>query len=254
MKKTMMIVVVTAACGSDSPTGPGMVNNSGLDGSVADAPTDGAIAALGASEVLLSFGTVLTHTRSQGLSTMISNQGGSSVISSLVLGGAGAAAYVIDSETCVGTALSGASTCAAQIKFAPTAAGAFDALLTVNGSASGVTTVVLKGTGVPAGALAISPSAGMFGAVTAGMSGDVSFGLQNSGTTPSGAITVVLSGADADLFQVTANNCAGGLAASGSCSLTVRFSPIALGAQSATLSASDAAGGAVNAQLSGTGI
>lgn len=68
------------------------------------------------------------------------------------------------------------------------------------------------------------------------------------------AITIVVSGPDAGLFQVAANNCAGGLASSGSCSLTVRFSPTALGARSATLSASDVLGGTMTAALSGTGI
>jgi hypothetical protein len=107
---------------------------------------------------------------------------------------------------------------------------------------------------VPPGALAFTPPSGAFNNVTAGMSGDVSLALQNTSTAPSGAITVQISGPDLALFQVTANNCAGGLAASGTCSLTVRFSPTATGASSATLSASDALGGTMTAALTGTGI
>jgi hypothetical protein len=232
-----------------------MVNNAGLDGSVGDdAAPDGAIASLVSNTVLLSFGTVLTSTESAGQSATISNQGDASVIASLVTSGAGATAYVIDSETCVGTTLAGPSTCSAQVRFAPTVAGASDATLTVNGSGSGLVTIVLKGTGVPPGALAFTPTSGAFNNVTAGMSGDVTLGLQNTSTAPSGAITVQISGPDLDQFQVTANNCAGGLAASGTCSLTVRFSPTATGARNATLSASDALGATMTAALTGTGI
>lgn len=249
----MLLFVV--ACGSESGAPPpgGMVNNAGLDGSIPDASIDAANATLSSSDVVLAFGTVLVNTRSAGLTATISNQGGPSMISNVIVSGTGAAAYVIEVDTCPGATLSGAATCAAQVRFAPTTVGTADASLVVTGTGAGSTTIVLKGTGAVAGALAITPPNGSFGNVAANATHDVSFQLQNVGTTPTGAITIALSGPDAGLFQVIADNCAGGLASSASCTLTVRFSPVSVGARTATLGISDALGGTMTAALSGTG-
>ena len=228
-----------------------MVNNAGLDAAPPDTTIDGPNATLAASDAVLAFGTVLVDTRSAGLTATISNQGGPSTITSVVV--TGATAYVIDADTCLGATLSGAATCTIRVRFEPLAAGATSASLVVTGSAAGATTIALKGTGAVAGALAFTPPDAAFGTVASNATGDVVLTLQNVGTTPTGAITLALSGPDVGLFTVISDNCAGGLAASGTCTLTVRFSPVSPGARSATLSATDALGGAMTAALTGTG-
>ena len=253
MKRAVLVVLVACSDGYTPPDLSGItVNNAGLE-DAAIPEIDGGVASLLSSEAVLQFGTVLTNTESAMLTTTISNQGDASTGSSLVLGGAAPSAFTVAGDTCTGTTLQGVATCVAQVRFAPSAAGAVQATLTINGTANGSTSVVLKGTGAVAGALGFTPSAGAFGNVAAAASGDVSIALQNVGTTQTGAITVDVSGVDAALFQLTANNCAGGLAAGATCGLVVRFSPTTTGARSATLTASDALGGAMTAALSGNG-
>ncbi len=257
--KSPLIVLLVAACSSAPSTNPTpMVNGDGLDGGVIDGtvPIDGGVATLSSTDSVLSFGTVLANTASAvDLKASISNQGDPSHISGVVVSGSGAGAFLIVAEDCFGTTLGGTSSCTVKVRFVPTVIGVADATLTVTGSGGGVTTIALKGTGVPAGALAFTPVDGAFGNVIATKTADLSLTLENVGTTLSGAITANLSGPDAASFLVVASNCAGGLAPSTSCSLTVRFSPNgASGARSATLSASDAQGGTMTAALSGTGI
>jgi len=256
--KAAILIVLAVGCGDgnlppDDRSGI-YVNNSGLDGSVDGAnPVDGPNAALSCSDLVLSFGTVLVDSRSAGLTATIANQGGPSVISGLVISGSGANDFVVDDETCLGVTVTATSTCTARVRFSPTAVGSSTATLTVNGSATGTTSVGLKGAGAIAGALAFTPPNGAFNNVTANTSANVILALQNVGATPTGDITVDLSGPDLGLFQVTANNCAG-LAPLGTCSLTVTFSPVNPGARTATLSVSDAFGGTMTAALTGTGI
>lgn len=252
MKAALLAALAVTGCGDSPPEHGGMVNNHGLDGSVADPIPDGPNAVL-STATLLPFGTVLVNTESAAMPATISTTGGASEISSLAISGTGASAYVIESETCIGSTVDSTSTCLAKVHFAPTAAGLMTATLAITGSANGAVTIALTGSGATAGALAFTPTSGVFGNVTSGAMFDVALQLQDVGTTPTGAITLDISGPDAAVFFVTANNCGGGVAASASCNLTVRFSPATTGARSATLTATDAWGGSMTLSLSGTG-
>lgn len=252
MNRAIIIIATMAACSDGATPHDQMVNNHGLDGGSVegDAPIDGANAVL-ASTPVVSFGTVLVNTES-AMAVAITNTGGASEISNLAISGSGA--YLISSDSCIGSTVTSTAGCDVHVAFAPTTAGVTDATLAVTGTANGSTMIVLKGTGANAGALGFTPTSGAFGNVTAATTADVVLQLQNVGTTATGAISVEISGPDAAFFVRTASNCGGGLAASATCSVTVRFSPQNPGARSATLSATDAYGGAMTAALTGTGI
>ncbi len=95
-----------------------------------------------------------------------------------------------------------------------------------------------------------------FGTVVTGTtSAPASFTVTNSGTVASGALTVALGGADAGLFALASNGCAGmTLAPAASCQLTVTLTPTTQGTPSATLTVSATPGGSVQATLSGMAV
>jgi len=104
--------------------------------------------------------------------------------------------------------------------------------------------------------LTISPDSQTFGMLVQNRgSASQTFMVSNNGQQATGVLSVVLGGTGRTEFQVTADSCTGqSLMGGGSCAITVRFAPVSLGAKTASLTASAAAGVSVVAQLSGTGI
>lgn len=160
--------------------------------------------------------------------------------------------------TC-GSSLAASGSCTISVAFTPTAAGSRSGTLSI--SHSGLTTAVpikLSGTGLAAAAPTISLDASSF-----------AFGNQTVNTTSSaktltvsntgnaalnfGAITL---GGTAAADYNTTGSCAVGtpVAAGGSCTLSLRFTPSTTGSRSASLTlASDASNGNATVSLSGTG-
>jgi len=102
--------------------------------------------------------------------------------------------------------------------------------------------------------LTIAPQSYQYGSVAVGASSaSQSFAVTNTGQSVSGPISVAVTGADTADFVIDANSCTATLAAGGSCSVSVHFTPTAAGARTATLSVSGAPGGSVTSSLKGTG-
>jgi hypothetical protein len=94
-----------------------------------------------------------------------------------------------------------------------------------------------------------SPTALNFGSQTAGTtSAPQTVTVSNSGSTAASVSSVTITG---DFSQ--ANTCGTSIAAGGSCTVTVKFSPTAAGSRSGTLTVNTDVSGAVSVALNGTG-
>ncbi|HEX5683180.1 MAG TPA: choice-of-anchor D domain-containing protein [Ideonella sp.] len=160
--------------------------------------------------------------------------------------------------TC-GSSLVAGGSCTITAAFTPTAAGSRSGTLSI--SHSGLTTAVpikLSGTGVAAAAPTISLDASSlaFGNQTVNTSSSAkTLTVSNTGSAALNFSAITLGGNAAADYSAT-GGCAVGtaVAAGGSCTLSLRFTPSATGSRSATLTlASDASNGNATVSLSGTG-
>jgi len=105
-------------------------------------------------------------------------------------------------------------------------------------------------------ALTISPIMQNFGSLLVGTtSASSTFTVTNTGEAASSAVAVGIEGAASADFAVTANTCAGATIAGGAtCTISVTFTPGAVGNRAASLAVSAASGGAANATLEGAGL
>ena len=156
-----------------------------------------------------------------------------------------------------GTIAAGTS-CDVSVGFTPAAAGVRSGTITVNHNASGsLSTLTVSGTGAAAAApgIQVSNSALMFGAVAVGsFSASQSVTVSSVGTAP--LIVSTLSDAGA-AFQVIGGSCAVGVpvAVGGSCTITFRFAPDAVGTFDSVLNIGHNAGMSLVAiALNGEGV
>ena len=150
--------------------------------------------------------------------------------------------------------LTGQQNCTYTVLFAPAAAGLRTGTLTINTDAPGSPSfsVNFAGNGVTIPSPMITPLALNFGPVVLGSSSAAqNVTLSNTGNGPLTFTAPVLAGP----FSLSANTCASPLAASGSCTLSVKFNAAAKGPASGTLTlTSNAAGQTLSVGLRGTGV
>jgi centrosomal CEP192-like protein/collagen triple helix repeat protein len=112
----------------------------------------------------LDFGTTPQGTLSSALSVQVSNPSDYALhVNRIEIGGTHQDDFVVNTESCTGTAVAAGGTCEVRVRFAPSAAGARSATLVIRSDASGSpTNVPLTGTGgaLPAGPPGASGSAG----------------------------------------------------------------------------------------------
>ncbi len=176
-----------------------------------------------------------------------------------VIGGTNASAFSIFGTSCTATLAAGSS-CTFAVTFKPAAAGTtYNATLTVTDNSGGVTgttqTVALSGAGaaaLPVALAVLSPSSLTFPATTVGNSATAqTVTLSNPGTATLTGIVVSISGTG---YSDT-STCASTLAAGASCSISVGFTPAAVGSAAGTLTASDSATGSPQTvALAGSGV
>ncbi len=153
------------------------------------------------------------------------------------------------------TPLAAGGTCTVTIAFAPTATGARSATLTIASNASnGNAAVTLSGTATaaPAPAAALAPASLAFGNQTQGTTSTArNVTLTNTGTATLNMASIAASAP----FAINGTTCGASLAAATSCTVSVTFSPTALGAASGSVTlTSNAAGSPHTVGLSGTGV
>eukprot|EP01035_Chromulina_nebulosa_P030450 gene30450-40464_t len=166
--------------------------------------------------------------------------------------------FVLQGGTC-GTSLAASSSCTVGVAFAPGSAGSRSGSLSI--SHSGLTTpvtVALSGTGSAAAqaTLALNNSSLAFGNQSLGTTSAArSLTVSNTGNAAL-SFSAITVGGSAAADYATSGTCAVGtpVAAGGSCSLSVQFTPSVAGSRSASLAlASNASNGTATVALGGTG-
>lgn len=169
--------------------------------------------------------------------------------------------FTIVSTTCTaGVSVAPAASCTLSISFTPSAAGARSGTVTINHNATPAASLVtLSGTGVTvtvgAPAASLSSTALSFASTNVATTASAqSVTLTNTGTVPLVLGTTTVTGAE---FTVISNTCTAGLslAASGTCLLSVGFTPSAAGARTGLITISHNASPSTSTiSLSGTGV
>ncbi|MCU1313733.1 MAG: BNR/Asp-box repeat protein, partial [Acidobacteriaceae bacterium] len=153
------------------------------------------------------------------------------------------------SGQCPATLAAGVS-CSVSVVFAPTATGALSATLSVPANVQGGSlSLLLAGTATQGSVIVLTPLRMDFGGMILGQTSPVQYlTIANTGTQPASLQQPSTSAP----FAITANTCGTVLSANTSCTLGLKFTPLAVGPVSGTMSVSDIAG-TQTAVLSGIG-
>jgi hypothetical protein len=243
--------------------------HAGLNGSASDAFVAKLtlIPTLAVTPASLSFGTQPTGVTSTPQTITLMNNTSDPIPfanSDITFSGANPADFASPSNTC-GTSIAAGASCTVSAKFTPSAATAESATLVITvtvtdgGIASSqVFDVGLSGTGsASAPSVGLMPTSLAFGNQTLNTtSAAQTVTLTNNGTA---ALTISSIAASGDFAETSTGTGAcpispATLAASGSCTISVTFTPTATGARTGTLAINDNAGtGQQTVPLSGTG-
>jgi hypothetical protein len=145
--------------------------------------------------------------------------------------------------------------CVVEVAFHPTAAGEMKATLVVESDAM-TDPLEVELIGLTAPEFAISPFTFDFGSVKTGSkSAAKHISVENRGFDTGVIDAITLSGAGADQFEITANECTEGLEPGGSCGFAVLFAPTSAGSRSASVEVtSNAPESPQVLTVSGTGV
>ena len=237
-----------------------------------NAPPAASTVSLSGTGVAVVVGTPTATLSAASLSFASTNVGATAATQVATITNSGTAALVIASSTVTGAdfaiaantctaglSIAAGGSCAVTARFTPTVAGARIGSITINHNAApAASTVSLSGTGVAV--VAGTPNATLsavsltFASTTVGLAASTQFvTLTNSGTV---GLVLAATAVSASDFAVTANTCSAGLsvAPSASCTLTISFTPTAVGARSGSVTISHNASPATSTiSLSGTG-
>jgi HKD family nuclease len=238
------------ACGSNSAPAS---NGSGGGGSSTSA-------FLTVSATSLTFPNTTVGQTSAAQAVTVTNTGNASAtLNSVVLSG-NTSDFTQTASTC-GSSLAAAASCTLSITFNPLSASTFTLTVTVTDSATNSPqSLILTGTGtsVPVPTAALSPTSITFPSTNAGSTASAQIlTLSNTGNAALAITGIALGGTNPTDFAQT-NNCGSSLNASGSCTISVTFTPaLASTTYTATLTVTDNTGGSSGstqtASLTGTG-
>ena len=197
-----------------------------------------------------SFGNQSLGATSAAQALTLTNGTASSVsISSIAVTGTNSGDFA-QTNGC-GSSLAAGASCTINVTFTPTATGTRTASLAVTDSATGSPhTAALTGTGVTNTA-SVSPTSLTFGNQAVGTTSTAqSSTLTNTGTISLTIASIAVSGDFAET-----DNCGNSVAAGGSCTINVTFTPTATGTRTGTLTITDDAPDSPQmVSLTGTGI
>jgi hypothetical protein len=241
---------LTPAPGSPYPT-TAIVQAIAVTGTPAVTPAPAA----NFSPTSLSFSSQIVGVPSASQMIQLFNTGTATLnIASIAITGANMADFS-QTNDCIAT-LTGGAHCTFTVIFTPGGAGSRSAAITVMDNASGSPhSAALTGTGVSDTPIAaLTPATLTFAATTVGnSSASQAFNLMNSGTGALAISSIGFTGPNPGDFTQS-NTCGSSIPANMSCTITVTFSPQAVGLRTAMLSVSDnAAGSPHTAAVSGTG-
>lgn len=218
-----------------------------------DMPPD--TATVTAAVTSYDFGTVVIGHASAPATLTFTNTGATRTpeLAQATLSGTGAVLFALGTDGCAGRTLAPGESCTVDAMMSPSSEGTGSAMLVVAPAQAGGAMVALSGKAVTAGALALTPTSTTYTALApGGVSADAVFTATNNGGSPTGTITVTLSGSDASQFAIASDSCSSAtLAPGGACTLKVRFAPRSPGGKAASLTAASVAAGTGVASLGG---
>ena len=232
---------------SFSPTAAGNLSGSlvisdttGTVFTLATASGQGTLPGITTSPSTLSFGSLSVGTTSQAQTVTVTNTG----TAALQIGTVTGTGDFAEADTCSNKTINPGKYCVISVTMTPTTTGTRTGAIQFNDNADGLHTIALSGMGQQAGAN-VSPSSLAFGSlpivspsqVSTAAGTSLSVTVSNPGTAP-----LILSGITPQGDFTESDNCNGSVAAGGSCTLTVKFVPTALGHRTGTLTISDNAG------------
>ena len=252
---TCTISVTFAPLGTGTRTATLQVNDNGYQSPQSVSITGTAVQpAVLLSPTSLSFTVQQINTSSKSQKITVTNTGtGSLTISAIAVGGANQSDFTQTNGCPISGLLGVGNSCYITVTFTPKAAGTRTASISISDNAPGAPHVVaLTGIGT---AVTVTPSSLNFGVITVGRSGKAkTVTVTNLGSTSLTINGITLSGANAGDFSQT-NTCGSGLAGGATCTVTVTFTPTAVGARAATLNVNDSdPAGPQTVSLTGTGI
>jgi hypothetical protein len=159
-------------------------------------------------------------------------------------------------NNCPMSSMAAGTMCTVTLKFAPTMAGTFTGALNINSNAPSAA-VSLAGTAPAVPYPDLVPSNLTFPTTTVGVSSATqTIAVKNLpvASAPFQVTGITVGGSNPNDFSQT-NNCTSAIPISGSCTITVTFTPLAVGGRSATLSVTTdyPAAGGLGGILTGTG-
>jgi hypothetical protein len=203
-------------------------------------------AVAGLSPASLTFGNQNVGTTSAVQTVTVTNTGNIPLTISSIQ----ASASYAENDTCIAASpITVNGTCTINVTFTPTAQGNQPGSITLTDNApNSPQTITLSGTGLQA-AVSLAPASLTFGNQNVGTTSTVqTVTLTNSGNLPL-TVTIAATGPYAQT-----NTCNGGVAAEANCTISVTFTPTALGAQPGSVTLTDNAANSPQAMsLSGTG-
>ncbi len=207
----------------------------------------------------LTFTTPQTlHTSATPLSVKLTNTGTSALtISGITITGANAGDFSLAPAGTCGASLAIGANCTINVTFTPTANGTRTAAVSIADSASGSPqTVGLTGTGGSPTASFNTTTLTFSNQVVSTPSAAQSVTLTNNGTVPLSITGIAVSGANSGDFTLApASTCGASVAAGANCTISVTFTPGAVGARTAAVNVTDNAAASPQAiTLNGTGV
>jgi len=232
---------------NDSTTAAGLTTHDGfvVAFTIPPVPTTASI-----SSTALNFGSVnLGSSASQTVTITNTTTFTSTVtVSGAAISGTNASDYAVTANTC--TTLAEGATCTVTVTFTPTALGTRTGTLTVTNDSTSDPTLMATLTGVGVSAISASASTLSFGNVDVGFSSAAQTVTITNNTTVATAISgVTVTG---DYAETT--TCGTTLAAGGSCTVSVVFTPTATGTRTGTLSILSGGTAVVTVALTGNGV
>jgi Cep192 domain 4/Purple acid Phosphatase, N-terminal domain/Calcineurin-like phosphoesterase len=257
---------IVSAIGSYNATATGgSATWAGAIVTFAGAGTGSPAPAVNLSASSLIYGSQQINTTSAAQTLTLTNTGTSALhLTTVALGGTNPTAFAVSTgTTCTnGSTVAAGGTCIVNLTFSPSALTSYVATLTFTDDASPTTQVVnLTGTGITSQSILFSPSPLAFGSQQQGTaSAALTSTLTNSGSSSVTITGVTITGSNPGDFTFVAPSSGadcrtvGTVAANGTCSIALTFTPAATGARAATVSVADSAAGSPHTlAVTGTG-
>ena len=244
---------LTLTVSGTASTGTSPITITGVSGSLTNTTTlnltvSNLAPAVTLSPTSLTFATVAVGDTSAAKAVTVTNTGSATLdISSITT--SGAFAQAASTKPC-GSTLAVGKNCKIEITFTPTQLGANTGTLSIyDNAANSPQLVPLSGTGGIA--VALTPATATYSATADGTSSAAKvFTLKNQQNVALTGVTISTTGD----FSVSSTTCGTSVAASGTCTIDVVFTPTKVGTETGTLSVADSGSNSPQtAALTGTG-